>query len=387
MLIKFFMPLFIIFMFLVLFYNFSDAKITGPCVNCHTMHNSQNNAAMATYGADSKPWKGSGVNPTLVRGNCLGCHGIGTSKIVNIGGSDVPQVYHADASGDLAGGNFAYITGTKGSGASDRKGHNVYELNNGPDPLFNNTVIPGGFKGSGHRSIIITNLSCCVEEGCHGKRMEMSGITNLYAMKGTHHKNPDISKLDVADQVYNSYRFLTGVKGFENNGTYKWQNKDASSHNEYFGTTTPPIYNYSGGCINSCHSANGLRSVNNTISGFCGTCHGNFHTLSGGYYGNDAGIGSTNHSPFQRHPTDIVLPSTGEYAGYTAYSIEAPVARITVPDAISSIVSPGSDIVMCLSCHASHASNYPSMLRWDYTAMVAGGGGSGGCFTCHTQKK
>jgi len=42
---------------------------------------------------------------------------------------------------------------------------------------------------------------------------------------------------------------------------------------------------------------------------------------------------------------------------------------------------------MCLSCHVAHGSPYADMLRWDYGTMVAGGGGSGGCFTCHTQKK
>ena len=358
------------------------AKITGPCSNCHTMHNSQNGAAMATYGADGRLWKGAGPFPTTVRGNCLGCHGIGTSKIVNIGGSDIPQVYHTDGSGDLSGGNFAYLLGTKGSGASDRKGHNVYELNNGPDALFNNAVIPGGFKGSGHQSMIINNLTCSGREGCHGMRQYGTAPQNLYAVKGTHHQNAD-GKLDVADQIYNSYRFLTNVKGLENT-VDKWQNKDANSHNEYFGATTPPLYSYSGGCVNSCHGALGLRSVNGTMSGFCATCHGNFHTLSGGYYGNNAGIGPTNKSPFQRHPTDVALPITGEYAGHTVFSAETPIARTVIPDAPAS--NTANAVVMCLSCHAAHASNYPSILRWDYTTMVAKGGGTGGCFTCHTQK-
>ena len=96
-----------------------SAAIGGECSNCHTMHNSQNGAAMATYGAAGQPWTGSGPYEMLTRGDCLGCHGIGTSKIETIGGTEIPQVYHTDASGDLAGGNFAYILGTKGSGAAD----------------------------------------------------------------------------------------------------------------------------------------------------------------------------------------------------------------------------------------------------------------------------
>jgi len=81
-----------------------------------------------------------------------------------------------------------------------------------------------------------------------------------------------------------------------------------------------------------------------------------------------------------------VLPPTGEYAQYTVYSVEAPVMRTTVADSISQVVTPGSDGPMCLSCHKSHGSDYPKMLRWDYQTMIAGGGGSGGCFTCHTTK-
>ncbi len=371
---------------LLAFHGISHAKVTGLCVNCHTMHNSQNGSVMATYGADGKPWKGSGPNEALTRGTCLGCHGIGSAKIVTIGGSDIPQVYHTDPSSDLAGGNFAYILGAKGSGASDRKGHNVVEIGKS-DTVFN-SLHPGGFLGTGHATgefgITGSNLSCAGEKGCHGLRDVWSGNSPMKSMRGSHHMNTG-GKKDVADASYNSYRFLWGVKGLENNGTYKWQNKDSLNHNEYFGTVTPPLYD--GGCAVSCHGPQSIQSPNNTISGSCATCHGNFHTLSGGYYGPQAGIGPSSSGPFQRHPTDIALPNTGEYSSYVTYSVEAPVARTTVPDSISGVVIPGTDAIMCLSCHMSHASDYPSMLRWDYSGMVAGGGGSGGCFTCHAQKK
>jgi hypothetical protein len=44
---------------------------------------------------------------------------------------------------------------------------------------------------------------------------------------------------------------------------------------------------------------------------------------------------------------------------------------------------------MCLSCYVAHASNYPDMLHWDYSIMIAGNGetASGtGCFVCDTPK-
>ncbi|MBW1795261.1 MAG: cytochrome c3 family protein [Deltaproteobacteria bacterium] len=88
-----------------------------------------------------------------------------------------------------------------------------------------------------------------------------------------------------------------------------------------------------------------------------------------------------------RHPSDKVLPSSGEYASYTTYSVEAPVGRTTVPDAMGNTVTPGTDVVTCLSCHVAHASDYPDLLRWDYSTMNAGGGeNTSGCFVCHTEK-
>jgi predicted CXXCH cytochrome family protein len=302
----------------------------------------------------------------LLKGDCLGCHGIGTSKIVLLGTSEVPQVYHSDATGDLAGGNFKYIED------GDNRGHNVIELG-----MLEGTLS----EPPGHHSpsSIEVNITCSGISGCHGKRK--SGEI----LKGAHHKNVD-GKLDTADQIYNSYRFLFGVKGYENTtGSYKWQNYNTNNHNEYFGANTPMSFSGSE-CATICHSPQGVQPANHTISGFCGTCHREFHTVQG--------IGGDTSSPFERHPTDIILPGgSTEYANYNgighAYSVQAPVARTVVPDSISNTVSPGSgtDVVMCLSCHMAHASNYPDMLRWDYSAIFAGGGtNNNGCFICHTKK-
>jgi len=337
--------------YLFIVHIYADAKVTGNCVNCHTMHYSQNGTIPQNASA-------GGPFNYLLKGSCIGCHGMNMGQnIVN----GIPQVLHSNAT-DLAGGNFAYLLGFKGSGASDAKGHNVIDFGNIDDTLTK----PPGYDVP----VTNTDLTCAGKGGCHGKR-DPFGSSGLLALKGAHHQNVD-GKCDVADKVYNSYRFLTGVKGLENT-TDRWQNKNANSHNEYYGATTP----MSEDCF-SCHLPMDVVPANNTISGFCSTCHGDFHFLEG--------IGGDTSSPFTRHPTDVTLPNSGEYSAYTTYSVEAPVARTTVPDSISNIVQPGTDVVMCLSCHASHATNYPDILRWDYSGMVAGGGGSGGCFTCHTLK-
>ena len=347
---------------LLLFWGNSFARVTGECGNCHTMHNSQDGAPM---NFDSSP----APNATLLKGDCVGCHAQGGGdKIVTMGSSEIPQVIHTDTN-DLAGGNFAYILGTKGTGASDAKGHNVVELNNNDDVLFDP---PGAVHGN---QVANNEFTCAGENGCHGNRVIDQVANGVPVLRGAHHQNVD-GQCDIADDVYNSYRFLKGVKGFENMGSDKYENKSATSHNEYYGTTTPGNYSCGG-----CHTGtpNEIIPENNTISGLCGTCHGHFHR--------EQGIGGDTSSPFTRHPTDIVLPGSGEYSSYTTYSVEAPVARQSVVNSMSSTVTPGSDTLMCLSCHAAHGTDYPDILRWDYNEMVSGDSSkSGGCFTCHTEK-
>ena len=341
------------------------------------MHSSQNGTSGGiAFGGSTLP------QPLLVRGTCLGCHGQGTpNKIVTIGGSEIPQVLHTDPSEDLAGGNFAYITGAKSRVTADQNsaGHNVIDLG----AAYNETILT--LPPAGH-GVSNTNLTCAGNNGCHGWRAFASSGSGLTSLKGAHHNNVD-GKCDTLisdNNVSKFYRFLMGIKGLEITGTYKYQNYNANNHNEYYGATTP--MSVSGCGDTACHyTATDIRPASQTISGFCATCHGNFHTVEG--------IGGDISSPFTRHPTDISLPASGEYTAYTAYSTQAPVARYNggvVPDTISPTVDPtgtADDIVMCLSCHAAHATPYADMLRWDYSTMIAGGGGSGGCFTCHTQKK
>jgi hypothetical protein len=338
------------------------AVIDGPCVDCHTMHNSQDGTSM-NFDNSATP------NEALLRADCFGCHARGINQNIDPA-NGAPQVLHTNAT-DLAGGNFNYILGGVGSGASDAKGHNVIQLGNIDDVL---TSPP---PGPHPEHPFTTELTCAGRHGCHGFR-SMPVTDELASLKGSHHQNVD-GKVDTATETYNSYRFLSAVKGLEDSD---WQaTTGPTNHNEYFGATTPMLGDQTNcnNCHDIAHVVNfALRPLNNTISGFCATCHGNFHFISA--------IGGDTSSPFTRHPSDVILPSSGEYAAYTEYSLEAPVARTTVPDTPSSVVTPDTDVVMCLSCHAVHGTDYPDILRWDYTTMIAGGSGTGGCFTCHTQK-
>lgn len=353
---------------LVLTYGFADAKVSGACVNCHTMHNSQNGTAMATYGG------GTGPNDALTRGNCLGCHGYstgGSSNIVTIGGSNIPQVWHAAAT-DLAAGNFKYYS------TSHDRVHNVENVV-AQDGILTNTPpgVASAYDPATADFSTSSRLQCAGRNGCHGNRDQ---ATAGAAIRGAHHYDDSaILKFTGSGPVEGSqgggtggtsdytttgksYRFLYNVKGGEETS---WS-ATSTVHNEYKGA------------VYAARTTLTWATVD-TISDLCAECHGYFH-MSG-----SSGIGTA--SPWLRHPTDAILPGTGEYATITTtYNIETPVARQTIPASITNTVDisgSDADIVMCLSCHYAHGSNYADILRFDYSTIATAGTK---CLRCHTGK-
>lgn len=380
--------------FMVIFVSINaHATITiSTCSDCHTMHNSQNATYMKLDSTTNVGISGSectcchaDTRVVLLRLDCIGCHAQNPGGAANIININWPQIAH-QASEDLAGGNYRYVF------IDDSSGHNVHGFGNANIPSDNilaNT--PPGYKsdydpstGKYQTSTSSGQIMCAGQNGCHGNREEVSSYD---AMKGTHHADDSMLKFGSiaegqqgggtggADTITTgkSYRFLYNVHGGEDSD---WQaTSSANDHNEYKGAP------FSGR-----GQTQGWTDVT-TISDFCAECHGQFH--AGGLSG-DSGIGSA--SPWLRHPTDAVIPNSGEYASYTVYSTEVPVARPAIPQSPGGTVDPGDStnedgaIVMCLSCHRAHASPYLDALRWDYDTMLAGGSGSGGCFTCHTMK-
>lgn len=315
-----------------------EPVVTGVCTNCHTMHNSQDGVTVAYQlnGTLSGFETDTTSNEMLLVSDCIGCHtSTGNSTIVN----GVPVVFSTDTfNNPLAGGNFAYVR------TDDARGHNVSGLT-GLDPVFGLTP-PGG-------SDLSSQLTCAGNFGCHGDRS--AGSNEYIAMNGAHHED-DSGGID-GTSVGLSYRFLNGILGKEDTD---WeQDTINTSHNEYKGSTA---------------------SATDTISYHCSQCHGKLHTWEGGA----SEVGTA--SPWLRHPTDIALNNTGEYASYTVYNMIVPVARPD-PDSVADTtqVIPGSDIIMCLSCHRAHASPYFKSLRWDYKSSNLSTALSG-CNVCHTSK-
>ncbi|MBU4257828.1 MAG: hypothetical protein KKI12_07390 [Proteobacteria bacterium] len=363
--------------FSIVLYGQVKAKVTGLCSNCHTMHNSQGGADMADYGSANPEAPGTGPKESLTRGTCFGCHGqVGALNIKPIESSDIPQVYHTNTT-DLAAGNFYHITKV---GGSDTFGHNVKQLAN-----VENTGLstpPGDENTTGIDAAGTPNFTCAGAYGCHGDR---SVTGDWAAMKGAHHtddgvlKFGSISEAGQGGSVGLSYRFLYKVKGGEDSD---WQaTSGAADHNEYKGASdgVEATYPDPGG---------------NTISGLCAECHGNFHGPRA--VGSDITNTATG-SPWLRHPSDIVLPNSGEYSEYNtpntgSYSLTAPLARQAIPDSALSGISLNSDVIMCLSCHGAHATNYYKLMRWDYASDTllsptpVPTDALYGCIICHTSK-
>jgi hypothetical protein len=329
----------------------SEAKITGNCSNCHTMHNSQNGSSM-NFDGSTMP------NEVLLRATCLGCHSEANGTSWKNGVSGAPIVLNTveptyNTAKGLAGGNFYYVSTTV-----DNTGHNIFSTNLDDTPPALGNTPPGG-------SALTDQVRCAGTWGCHGHNGRQSGDTavdnQIMGIKGAHHGNDTPPLGGSLTNVADNYRFLLGIKGKED---ADWEEDVVNtSHNEYKG-------------------AIGFSDTF-TISYLCGECHGN----SGGEgFHNSTGVGTT--SPWLRHPTDIILPSDAskEYKNYTSYSMVAPVARPN-PDSVSDTtkVTPGIDIVMCLSCHRAHASPNFKMMRWDYKGWP-GNGLANGCNVCHTSK-
>jgi hypothetical protein len=345
----------------------SQAKVSGPCSNCHTMHNSQDGSHMQYLAPGESD---TGPKDALLRGSCLGCHSAtdATTSVDSVTGA--PIVFNSveptyNSAKGLAAGNFYYVQNP----ADDAKGHNVLASN----PESTLTVAPGKSIGCVGNNSCHVNLSgptgppwfglVTVRQGCNKCHMMGSDPPKNY-----HHADDSGDVIDSAAQGW--YRFLAGHSGATGLGVTgieddDWEFETSVNHNEYLGFVANKV------------GAGGFQNIANTMTAYCTGCHGNFHVQDNA---------SPNQSPWTRHPSDVVLPNSGEYSAYTSYDPLVPVARpdlSTYGGSSSNTINPGTDLVMCLSCHRAHASPYFKMMRWDYKNWP---GGTSGCTRCHSYK-
>ena len=337
----------------------ANARVKGKCKDCHTMHYSYEGEGI-TYGDRQGPF------PILTKGGCLGCHAQntnGVNSIITSGQAKIPQVLHHNENNDLAGGNFYYVA--DGYNPDYSKGHNVIGVShqentpmNIPPAFIKSVFIPGGLGPTDWP--VQQQLTCAGTWGCHGNRTVEDPYESVY---GAHHT--DDSAID-GITVGKSYRFLYGIKGAEHKN---W---------EYLAT----VNNHNG------YKGDIAHNTMDTISYLCGECHAKFHPNQN--LGGIKEVGYVYNSIWRRHPADIAFSSVhvgfknSEYENYVRYSIEAPVA-FGQPTGGEEVVD-STSIIMCLSCHRAHASQYPDILRWDYAKMDLRNGTGKGCLACHTKK-
>ena len=223
-------------------------------------------------------------------------------------------------------------------------------------------------------------LTCAGTTGCHGDRTVGD---EFGAVAGGHHGPGGAANGYVAGDatdMSDAFRMLGGVAGVED---ADWEyTVSATDHNLYKGDV---------------RTSEAAVAASTSISSLCAQCHGAFHNGVGSLQpASNVSFGT----PWVRHPTDFdmsALATTSEYAGYTAYSTEAPVAVETM--GTTTVVATtthagglgtgdGNAIVTCISCHRAHGSPYDDLLRWQYSTMDAHNGTTGnvGCFQCHTTK-
>ncbi|MFH0808941.1 MAG: hypothetical protein V2A77_00495 [Pseudomonadota bacterium] len=378
------------------------------CSACHTMHNSQNGS----------PVVADGPLPHCLVNGCVGCHSnggdgneAGGAVIKEMGGNKVPVVWNINnppeiVSGiegpGLAGGNFYWVaTGSpyappadeaareakkvggdtnKGAiRARDRRGHNVLGIS-AKDSRLN--VAPGGPPD-------LATLSAC--QGCHydlTKDDDILGDEHPGGCRGCHVRP---QHHEIAEGSDKWYRWLTSphVDGDYDSVTMEliegpprhvvgWEDPDWGRfigpfrHNEYSGVS---------------NGETGARSMDR----YCLGCH---PKMSGAGGGNTA---------WKRHPSGVTVEHYRgrwgvDLTGLPLYDPQVPVARPWAKfEGASSVVKLGEDLVMCLSCHYAHGSQYRAMLRWPYfeeevitpdsnghLALPAPSPTAANCRTCHT---
>lgn len=360
------------------------AAVTGDCVNCHTMHNSQDGSAVAHSGTGAG-WDDTNLTGgdstasqvNLLVSGCVGCHSnSGSDTIVTIGTTKVPIVYnHSEPTLPLAGGNFFWV-----ESSGDGYGHNVAGISS--DDASIGFYPPGSMDSVTlcfpcHYDLTdpprdnrfgwgVTNGGC---EACHVPRHHANGTNTVVGQaEGWYRFLGSTMERARYDQMITS----RGVVGIEDDD---WeQTVGSNDHNVYQGAV-----NYGNGGV-------GPGLSQGAIGQICVGCHGKFHTP----YGNGDGMTDTSGA-WIRHPADVLIPDTGEYSDFDTYSPLTPVGvlNVTASDANFEVIDNSRNLVNCISCHRAHGSPNPDMLRWDYANECntnAGANAKCGCFTCHTAK-
>jgi len=335
----------------------SFAAVSGYCVNCHTMHNSQGASEMVFGGA-------SGPQGALVQSTCLGCHTTsGTDPLATPenGSGLYPYVMSTTDgftdSNCLAGGFFQPTTDGEDNAG---KAHSLDS--NATPPGYNAT--PTWYQGT------TNGLGCAGVNGCHGSQTIADPMA---AIKGGHHGTAEYG-----------YRILAAYNGgvpaaVDGIGAADYEKALIAAVSATAGdrSTTATTHDH--------NVYKAAAAGTDTISQLCANCHGQFHseTTSGGAW--------------IRHPTDVVLPEDWDPQQDTIVTDLD--VKYNPFGFVDTAVETGNKYATCLSCHRAHGSGNADILRFAYTDAESGqqqAGRSGqtpptiiayGCLGCHSKQR
>jgi hypothetical protein len=360
------------------------------CDGCHTMHNSQNNKAVAKKGASTQ-FQGLAY---LLQGSddsstCLNCHAAADAP-------GKPSGYHimtypAPALGTAPtertpGGDFAWLTQTytaKGARSTitnlgERKGHNVVAADFGLVADSTLLTAPGGTYAN-------TALSCasCHDPHARARIVDING-TIAYPKLGTAvlpiGGSGSYGGVPDANQAVGVYRILAG----KNYSQMSYTNATPF-------TADPPVAVAPSTYNTSAAATGGVRvAYGKNMSEWCANCHVAIHN-DGVNAGNtklihpagNAALLTATANDLQGNAAGTTIATiynaykkSGDLTGAQASSFSSTVpyeagtgviATLSALQATTAGPSTGTENVMCLSCHRAHAGGFPSMARFAFS--------------------